>query len=139
MEHLATPEKHLAIFLFRKRLYHTIDVALDAFPYNGGTTTSEAIWQGVPTLAIDGDRWASRTSATLLRNGRLGQYVLKSREDYVETAVQIGGDPSTPAALSVMRREMRDQLRQSPVCDTVGMARSFESMLVEIWKLTAAD
>lgn len=67
------------------RYYDSIDVALDAFPYNGGTTTMEAIWQGVPVLTFDGDRWASRTSQSLLRNSHLAEYVTADARAYVRT------------------------------------------------------
>ncbi len=59
---LEGPAEHFAYL----EKYNRIDVALDAFPYNGGTTTMEAIWQGVPVLTFAGDRWASRTSQSLL-------------------------------------------------------------------------
>ena len=57
------------------RSYDRVDVALDTFPYNGGTTTAEALWQGVPMLTCNGDRWAGRTSRSLLLAGGLDEWV----------------------------------------------------------------
>ena len=54
------------------RTYDRIDIALDAFPYSGGTSTAEAIWQGVPLLTFNGDRWACRTSRSILEAAGLG-------------------------------------------------------------------
>jgi predicted O-linked N-acetylglucosamine transferase (SPINDLY family) len=107
-------------------------VALDAFPYNGGTTTMEAIWQGVPVLTYDGDRWASRTSQTLLRRTHLGDFVAASRQAYVDTAVAIAKDPQAPPRLSLLRNEMRDRLLASPACDAAGLARAMESIYLRI-------
>ncbi len=92
------------------KYYDQIDLALDAFPYNGGTTTTEAMWQGVPTLTILGDRWASRTSATLLLNSHLGEFVAGSVDDYINQAVKLAGDPTTPQRLTELRMTMRDNL-----------------------------
>lgn len=108
--------------------YSQIDLALDAFPYNGGTTTTEAIWQGVPVLAIDGDRWAARTSQTLLRRTHLGEFVAPSRQRYIQTAVDMARDPRAPARLGDLRKTMRDRLLASPVCDTAALARGMEAI-----------
>ena len=112
--------------------YSDIDVALDAFPYNGGTTTTEAIWQGVPVLAIDGDRWASRTSATLLKHCHLGDFVADSVDDYVAKAVAMASCDVQQASLKHLRANMRDELRSSDLCDVDSMVRSFEGILVEL-------
>jgi predicted O-linked N-acetylglucosamine transferase (SPINDLY family) len=68
---LGGPAEH---FEFLKA-YERVDIVLDTFPYNGGTTTTEAIWQGVPVVTFYGDRWASRTSASILRAAGLGEFV----------------------------------------------------------------
>ena len=79
------------------RAYDRIDIALDTFPYNGGTTTMEALWQGVPVLAFDGDRWAARTSRSLLLAAGLQDWVMPNVESYVQHAITLATDPATPA------------------------------------------
>ncbi|MFT5528350.1 MAG: protein O-GlcNAc transferase [Pirellulaceae bacterium] len=114
------------------KYYDKMDLALDAFPYNGGTTTTEAIWQGVPVLAIDGDRWASRTSRTLLMNCHLQEFVATDIDDYVRLAVQLANDPEFPQRLSQLRREMREKLLLADVCDAEKLVRSMESIFAAI-------
>jgi protein O-GlcNAc transferase len=109
------------------RAYDRIDVALDTFPYNGGTTTTEALWQGVPVLAFNGDRWAARTSRSLLLAAGLQDWVLPDEEGYVQHATALAADPTTPARLATLRRELRDRLRAAPACDSVGMCRAMEA------------
>jgi predicted O-linked N-acetylglucosamine transferase (SPINDLY family) len=111
--------------------YRQIDLALDAFPYNGGTTTMEAIWQGVPVLTFDGDRWASRTSQTLLRRTHLADFVAAGPREYVETAVTIARDPQAPSRLATLRADMRDRLLASPACDVAGLASAMERIYVQ--------
>jgi protein O-GlcNAc transferase len=108
--------------------YSQIDVALDAFPYNGGTTTIEAIWQGVPVLALDGDRWAARTSQTILRRTHLADFITADRRVYVETAVNMANDPQSPLRLANLRAAMRERLMASPVCDTAALAGEMEQI-----------
>jgi predicted O-linked N-acetylglucosamine transferase (SPINDLY family) len=106
--------------------YNQIDLALDAFPYNGGTTTMEAIWQGVPVLAPSGDRWAARTSQTILRHTHLADFVAADRQAYVEAAVTIAADPQSPVRLASLRATMREKLLASPICDTAALASEIE-------------
>jgi predicted O-linked N-acetylglucosamine transferase (SPINDLY family) len=106
--------------------YSRIDVALDAYPYNGGTTTMEAIWQGVPVLTFDGDRWASRTSQTLLRRTHLAEFVAADRRAMVQSAVDMATDPQSPSRLATLRATMRERLLASPACDTAALARGME-------------
>jgi protein O-GlcNAc transferase len=111
--------------------YSQIDIALDAFPYNGGTTTTEAIWQGVPVVAFWGDRWVSRTSATLLRAANLDELVAQDLPGYIRLAVQLAGHCEK---LTNLRQNMRARLRRSKACDTVAFARSMEQLYREIWE-----
>jgi protein O-GlcNAc transferase len=106
--------------------YDGMDIALDAFPYNGGTTTIEAVWQGVPVLTFDGDRWVSRTSQTLLRRSHLGEFVARDVNDMVERAVHWASQPDTPQRLAALRGDMRQKLSVSAACDTAGLARAME-------------
>jgi len=110
--------------------YGRIDIALDAFPYNGGTTTTEALWQGVPVLAFNGDRWAARTSRSLLLAAGLGDWVADDAAAYVERAVALARDPATPGRLAALREGMRARLAASAVCDVEGLCRALEAIYV---------
>jgi predicted O-linked N-acetylglucosamine transferase (SPINDLY family) len=103
------------------RSYDRIDIALDTFPYNGGTTTTEALWQGVPVLTYVGDRWVARTSASLLRAAGLDGWVARDEEDLVAKASALARDPATPASLAALRAGMRARLTASAACDTAGL------------------
>lgn len=105
--------------------YNEIDIALDTFPYNGGTTTTEAIWQGVPVVTFWGDRWVSRTSASILRAGNLSRFVNRDLDGYIAQATALA---NTPRELLDLRRVMRTNLRRSPVCDTGAFARNMEGI-----------
>jgi protein O-GlcNAc transferase len=108
--------------------YANVDIALDTFPYNGGTTTTEALWQGVPVLAFDGDRWVSRTSKSLLVAAGLGDWCVTDEATYIERAVALAVDPATPAMLDAMRKDMRARLAASAVCDCERLCRALEDI-----------
>jgi predicted O-linked N-acetylglucosamine transferase (SPINDLY family) len=115
------------------KTYDRIDIALDTFPYNGGTTTTEAIWQGVPVVSFWGDRWVSRTSASILRAGSLGdEFVATSRDNYVQLALRLANGSDTVEYLTKLRRSMRSRLRRSAVCDTAAFTRAMEGFYREI-------
>jgi protein O-GlcNAc transferase len=132
---LAGPRDHYAFLQY----YDQIDIALDAFPYNGGTTTMEAIWQGVPVLTFRGDRWVSRTSYSLLANSPVSDFVAPNCRQMVEQAVAMAGDPSTPSRLNELRRRLRDRLAESVVCDTQTLCRQMESLYTKVFRSSPAD
>jgi protein O-GlcNAc transferase len=131
---LEGPEEHYEFL----KAYQRIDIALDTFPYNGGTTTTEAIWQGVPVLGFHGDRWASRTSASILRAGGLEEFVARDLEEYVDLAVRWGSSTGGRVRLGELRRTMRARLSASAVCDTARFAREMEHIYVTCWSQRAA-
>jgi protein O-GlcNAc transferase len=110
------------------RSYDRVDVALDTFPYNGGTTTAEALWQGVPMLTCNGDRWAGRTSRSLLLAGGLDEWVTADVPGFQDAAVALAHAADTPARLAALRNGMRERLRASAACDVVGLCRSLEAL-----------
>ena len=93
------------------------------FPYNGGTTTTEALWQGVPVLTFNGDRWAGRTSRSLLLAAGLPEWVCNDREGYINAAIRLAHAADTPARLARLRGGLREQVRRSAACDTAGLCR----------------
>ncbi len=102
--------------------YSKIDIALDPFPYNGGTTTSEALWQGVPVLCFDGDRWAARQGASLLRAAGLDEFVAHDEADYVARGIELG------RGFADERMTMRNRLAASRMMDTTAFARELEDI-----------
>ena len=105
--------------------YSRIDLALDSFPYNGGTTTAEALWQGVPVLTMMGDRWAGRTSGSILMAAGLGEYIAADLPGFVELAARLARDPRTLAA---RRAGQRAALAASPACDPAALCRELEAI-----------
>jgi protein O-GlcNAc transferase len=119
------------------KAYDRIDIVLETFPYNGGTSTTDAIWQGVPVIAFDGDRWASRMSASILREGGLEGFVARDLESYIALAARWGSSSDTRERLAELRRTMRSKLSASPVCDTPRFARNMEHIYLTCWNRTA--
>jgi len=120
---VATPN-HLA-------LYNEVDIALDSFPYNGHTTSCEALWMGVPVVTMSGDRRVSRAGRSLLTVIDLPELIADTAEAYVEIAVSLARDAPRLAAL---RAGMRERLRRSPLCDVEAMTRAVETAYRSAWR-----
>ena len=108
------------------KTYDRIDVALDTFPYSGGTTTMEALWQGVPILALAGDRWVARIAASLLQAAGLGEWVLPNRSEFIRRAVQLASSAAEAERLFGLRATMRRKLAASAACQSGSLCRQLE-------------
>ena len=108
------------------RLYHQVDIALDTFPFNGSTTTFEALWMGTPVVALAGDSLMSRWGVSMMRDVGLDELIAGDAGRYAALAAGLAGDR---ARLNRLRADLRARVASSPLCDTAGRARQFERLL----------
>lgn len=113
------------------QVYNDIDIALDPFPYNGTTTTCEALLMGVPVVTLAGDRHAGRVGLSLLNAVGLPEMVAISPDDYVERAAALAFDRGRLASL---RAGLRDQLQASPLFDYDGGAKELARLYRMMWQ-----
>lgn len=112
-------------------LYAEMDIALDTFPYNGTTTTCEALWMGVPVVALAGDRHVSRVGVSLLNCAGLAELIGRDETDFVRIAVALA---HAPQQLVTWREGMRARLQASRLLDAAAMARDLEAVWRELWR-----
>jgi predicted O-linked N-acetylglucosamine transferase (SPINDLY family) len=110
--------------------YRQVDVALDPFPYTGGTTTCDALWMGVPVVTLAGQTAVSRGGATLLSNVGLQALIARDESQYVDIATSLLRDT---ARLDAMRRKLRAELEASPIMDAIRFARDLEAAFRGMW------
>ncbi|OGA55760.1 MAG: hypothetical protein A3G81_19560 [Betaproteobacteria bacterium RIFCSPLOWO2_12_FULL_65_14] len=113
--------------------YDAIDIALDSFPYNGATTTCEALWMGVPVVTVAGDRHAGRMGSSLLHAVGLGDLVAHDVDEYVDKCVALAADLPR---LAELRSGLRERMRRSPAMDEKGFTRALERSYTEAWERT---
>ncbi len=104
--------------------YGQVDIALDAFPYHGTTTTCESLYMGVPVITLAGDRHVSRVGVSLLNAVRLPELIADSWEQYITKAIELASDRDH---LRQLRNTLRSKMEQSPLMDGPGLAREIES------------
>jgi predicted O-linked N-acetylglucosamine transferase (SPINDLY family) len=115
--------------------YRQVDVALDTFPYNGTTTTCEALWMGVPVVTLAGERHAARVGASLLSAAGFPAGIAERRADYVTTARLLAEQRQLLAAL---RANLRADMARSRLCDATGHARALEEAYRAVWQIWCA-
>ena len=110
--------------------YGDIDIALDPIPYNGGTTSLQALWMGVPVVALAGGNFVGRMGASFMNTLGHSDWVAYDADEYVEIAV---GLAKNCADLRGNRRLFHEQMAASPLCDIKSYVTHFEDLLDEMW------
>ncbi len=111
--------------------HREIDIALDPSPYNGTTTTCDALWMGVPVVTLVGEVHASRVGTSLLQSVGLSDLVTYNPRDYVERAVELARDVPRRRSL---RTELRGRVQSSALGDPLRFVPSFEAQLQFAWR-----
>jgi len=112
-------------------LFNQVDISLDAFPYNGTTTTCESLWMGVPVITLAGSSHVSRVGVSILTSIGLQDMIATGIDDYVARAVSLAGNPEL---LNLLRANLRKMMLRSPLLDTVGFTRNLEDAYRAMWK-----
>jgi predicted O-linked N-acetylglucosamine transferase (SPINDLY family) len=111
--------------------YREVDVALDPFPYAGGTTTLDALWMGVPVVTLAGRAGVERAGVTLLTNAGLPDLIATTADRYVAAAAALAGDAPRLARL---RSTLRQTLRESPLTDEPRFMRHLDAAYRAMWR-----
>jgi len=112
-------------------LYGEVDIALDAMPRTGGTTTAEALYMGVPVISLAGERFIERLSASMLDAVGLTGCIAGSGDEYIEKAVALATDAVRRGEL---RANLRERMLASALCDARGLARALEQAYRAMWQ-----
>ena len=108
-----------------------IDISLDPFPYNGGATTCESIWMGVPVVSLAGSGGFARSGASILGAMHLSELVATSEDGYVDVAAGLARNQE---GLAKMRWSLRDRFLSSPLSDSLGFTRNLEKAYKGMWE-----
>jgi protein O-GlcNAc transferase len=118
-------------FIGHLETYKRIDIALDTFPYNGTTTTCEAIWMGVPVITLAGNSHVSRVGVSLLSNVGLPELIAGTPDEYFKITVNLANDVKK---LEALRKRLRDMMKYSPLTDAKKFTLNLETCFRKIWE-----
>ena len=110
--------------------YNTIDIGLDPFPYNGTTTTCDALWMGVPVVVLAGKTHVSRVGVSQMSNLNLPEMIAQNTDEYVEIAVALANDLPR---LSELRGGLRQRMAASPLTNVPRFTRFLEAAYQDMW------
>jgi len=118
------------------QLYSQMDIALDPFPYGGGTTTCDALWMGVPVVSLAGNTAVSRAGLSILSNIGLPELVASTPDEYVQIATSLAQDLPR---LTELRSTLRLRMQKSPLMDAPRFARNIEAAYRQMWQKWAGS
>lgn len=121
------PRSEMATYL---QQYHAVDICLDTFPSNGVTTTAHALWMGVPTLCVAGDRMASRGAMAMMQHMGLQSFVAADADALLTQAIQLCADVS---ALAELRAQMRQRFNDSLLANPGLQAQALQQVFRQMW------
>ncbi len=116
-------------------LHQRVDIALDSFPMNGGTTTCETLWMGVPVVTLKGSTFASRAGCSLLSAAGFTDWIADTPEAYLNIAAGLARDAGGRAG---WRANMRGWLRRSALLDGAAVTRDLERLYRDAWRTWCA-
>jgi protein O-GlcNAc transferase len=111
--------------------YNQIDIGLDTYPYNGTTTTCEALWMGVPVITLSGNTHASRVGTSILSNVGLPNLIARTPNEYIQIAVALANNRQE---LQRMRESLREKTAASPLTDAKRFTASLENCYLNMWQ-----
>ncbi len=111
--------------------YHQVDIGLDPTPYNGGTTTCESLWMGVPVITKPETLFHSRMTLSFLKKVGLEDLAAETDEDFTRIAVELANDLSR---LADIRQNLRQRMATSPICDGPGATKDLENSYRKMWQ-----
>jgi predicted O-linked N-acetylglucosamine transferase (SPINDLY family) len=126
MERAQDIEKHI-------KSYKKIDISLDTFPYNGGITTFEALWSGVPVIGMAGFNMMSRCGESILKNAKLKNLISMNKEDYVNKALYLS---KNLRELEELRLKIFKDILNTSLFDSENFSINFQNKLLDIYKKT---
>lgn len=111
--------------------YNQVDIGLDPFPCNGGTTSCDSLWMGVPVICLAGDSFISRMGVSMLMNVGISGLIAGTEDDYIRIAGDLAGDLGR---LRELRGGLREKMRSSPLMDAPRFTRNMEHAYRDMWE-----
>ena len=112
------------------QLYNSMDIALDTFPFNGATTTFEALWMGVPVMTLRGDKHAGRVSTSILDALNMDDCIGFDQKDFLEKCVNLA---NSPKKLEYYKYNLRENLLNSPLTNSIQFTKKIEKEYDKMW------
>ena len=109
--------------------YTNIDIALDPFPYNGGTVSSEALYMNTPIITLEGDNYVSRVGVSLLSTLGLQKYIAKTKEEYIQKVINLA---RSETELKELHSTIRKKMMKTDLLDSVSFTHNFEKIINEL-------